>query len=369
MAKDKDGKDEKRAPNKWLKELRKADDIVDFDYDAYAPKNCYPAPTPYFGWILGNKSGMIPKKGTILFFSQPKAGKSLLSAAIVSEILEQDENKESVAIYINSELRGSLQKGMLKESIIDRVLMKDSNDPLAIFDWLESEIRAQVEEPDEERRMPLRVIVIDSLSNITGVKRQDAESIGQHLMGDQAITLQLGLQRLIPFCRKNGILLIATAQMRANFDGGAYGPKFKMQSSLGVKHSFDYFISLARAGGADEKVNVLGETYEDQDIKDARGNKILNGHKIFIKNEESSVGPSGRAGIVTISYDEGVTDKWEEIFLLGKAMGVLATTNNRTYEFDGQKFNGKKEAAIAIRDNPELAKAIMTAVIALDSKK
>lgn len=349
--------------NKWLKDLRKDDNVVDFSYDAYAEENCYPVASPYLGWVLANKSNMIPKKGTILMFSQPKAGKSLLSAAIISSILKADEDPEAVALYINSELRGSLQKSMIDPAILDNVLMKDTNDPLEIFDYIEDVIKPQVQDG-----MPLRVIVIDSLSNILGVKRKDAESVGQHLMGDSAITIQLGLQKLIPFCRKNNILLIATAQMRANFDGGPYGPKFKMQSSLGVKHSFDYFLSLARAGAAEDKVSILGEAYEDAEIKDARGNKVLNGHKVYIKLEESSVGPSGRSGVITISYDEGIVDKWEEIFWLAKNTGVLKTENNRTYFFKEHKFNGKKEAALAIRDNPKLAEEILAEVRKLDNK-
>jgi hypothetical protein len=344
--------------------LRKAEDVVDFEIDPFAPENCYPAPTPYFGWSLGNKSAMLPKKGTVLFFAQPKSGKSLLSAAMVSSILEQDKDKEACAVYVNTELRGALQKNMLKKSIQGNVLMKDTNEAIEIFDYVENTIKPQVQDG-----MPLRVIVLDSLSNIMGIKRQDAESVSQHLMGDSAMTIQLGLQKLVPFCRRNNILLIATAQMRANFDGGQYGPKFKMQSSTGVKHTFDYFFSLARAGSADDKVNVLGESYEDQDIKDARGNKVLNGHKIYIKCEENSFGPAGRAGIITIDYDEGVTDTWEEVFLLGKATGVLKTeSNNRVYLFGDQKWIGKKECAIAIRDNQKLADAIMAEVHKLDNK-
>ena len=36
-------------------------------------------------------------------------------------------------------------------------------------------------------------------------------------MGDQALTLKNGLSKLIPFCKRNKILLIGTAQMAANW--------------------------------------------------------------------------------------------------------------------------------------------------------
>jgi len=350
--------------NKWLKSLKKADDILDFDFNPHAMENTTEAPTPYFGWMLASPSNKIPSGANFLFGAEPKSGKSLLAMSMVNRILESDPTGESVAIYINSEGRAALQGNLIKKELQDRVIMKDSNDPVAIFDWLHDDVRPMV----VDDKMPLKIIVIDSLSSITGIKRQAAESVAQHLMGDQAMTLQLGLQRL-NWLRRNNIHLVATVQMRANMEAGSYGPKSKFQASFAVRHYFDYFISLSRAGAADDKKNVFDQAYEDSDLKDARGNKLLNGHKIYMKVTESSIGPAGRSGVITMSYDSGIVDTWEEIYLLGKNLGIAKTENNRTYEFQGQKFNGKKELAMAIRDNDELGKAILSEVRKLDAHK
>jgi hypothetical protein len=72
--------------------------------------------------------------------------------------------------------------------------------------------------------------------------------------------------------------------------------------------------------------------------------------------------------VFTLSYDEGIVNQHEEIFWLAKNLGVLKTENNRTYEFGNKKFNGKKEAALAIKDSPELAAAILEEVRKLDDK-
>jgi hypothetical protein len=233
------------------------------------------------------------------------------------------------------------------------MIIYDNNNPVEIFDRIENEIQAMVQDG-----MPLRIIAVDSLTNIMGIKRGDTDSVANHLMGDHALTVQIGLGKLAPFCKRNNIVLIGTSQMRGNLDAGPRGPKEKMAESWSVKHTFDFFVSLKRAGAAEDKADIEGKTFED-DVKDARDNKLLTGHKIFVKMEASSIGPQGRTGVFTMDYEKGIINQHEEIFFLAKNLGILTTTNNRTYEYKGQKFNGKKEAAFAIRDNPELTVALL----------
>lgn len=347
--------------NKWMKQLAAYEDAVKYDYDSFAPENCLYAPSPYFNWIFANKANGIPKNSSVLFFSEPKAGKSLSIYAMIMEMQKRDP--EGIAIYFNTELRGQLQHGVFPGLDRDRMVIYDTNDPVEIFDRVENDIKAMVQDG-----MPLRILAIDSLTNIMGVKRGNADSVANHLMGDQALTLQNGLGKLVPFCKRNGILLIGTSQMRANLDAGSYGPKEKMAAQWATKHAFEYFVSLKKAGAAEDKQDIEGKTFEEDDMKDARGNKLVNGHKVYVKMEASSIGQSGRAGVFTLSYDEGIINQHEEIFWLAKNTGILKTENNRTYFFEEHKFNGKKEAALAIRDDKALADRILAAVKKLDEK-
>lgn len=348
--------------NKWMKQLAAYEDAVNHEYDSFAPENCLYTPSPYFNWIFANKANGVPKNSSILFFSEPKAGKSLSIYALIREMQARDP--EGMAIYFNTELRGALQKDAIPGIDWERCVIYDTNDPVEIFDRVEKDIKVMVQDG-----MPLRMLAIDSLNGIMGVKRGDADSVANHLMGDQALTLKNGLGKLIPFCKRNKILLIGTAQMAANLDAGSYGPKEKMSASWFTKHAFEYYVSLKRAGAAEDKVDISGKTFEDEEFKDARGNKLLNGHKVYCKMEQSSIGQAGRAGVFTLSYDEGITNQHEEIFWLGKNLGIITTTNNRTYEFQGQKFNGKKECALALKEDQKLAQAVMKEVIALDAAK
>lgn len=351
-------KSEKASGNKWLKQLRAYDDAVDHEYDSYAPENCLYTPSPYFNWIFANKSNGIPKNASVLFFSEQKAGKSLSIYAMILEMQRRDP--EGIAIVFNTELRGQLQGGVFPELDQERMIIYDTNLPDQIFDRVENDIKAMVQDG-----MPLRIIAIDSITNIMGVKRQNAESATDHLVGDHALTVQIGLSKLVPFCKQNKIMLIGTSQMRGNLDAGKYGPKEKAEASWAVKHAFEYFVSLKRAGAAEDKADIEGKTFEDE-VKDARDNKTLTGHKIYVKMEASSLGPQGRSGVFTMDYEKGIINQHEEIFFLAKACGVITTTNNRTYNYGGQSYNGKKEMAFAIRDDKKLAEAIMAEVIALD---
>lgn len=348
-------------PNKWTKQLRGYDDSVDPNYDSFAEENCLYTPSPYFNWIFANKSHGIPKNASVLFFSEQKAGKSLSIYSMVLEMQRRDP--EGIAIIFNTELRGALQGKVFPEIDQDRMIIYDTNSPAEIFDRVENDIKAMVQDG-----MPLRMIAVDSLSNIQGVKRESAESATDHLVGDHALTVQIGLSKLVPFCKRNKILLIATSQMRGNLDAGKYGPKEKMEASWAVKHSFEYFVSLKRAGAAEDKADIEGKTFEEE-VKDARDNKLLTGHKIYVKCEANSIGPQGRSGVFTMDYEKGIINQNEELFFLAKNSGIITTTNNRTYEFNGQKFNGKKETAQAIKDDPKMAKAILDQLKALDANK
>lgn len=355
--------------NKWLKEMRAYEDAVDYDYDSFAPENCLFTPSPFFNWIFANKSNGIPKNASLLLLSEQKAGKSLSCYAIILEMQRREklakikEDLRGHAIYYNTELRGQLQHNVFPEIDKDYMHIFDTKDPVEIFDRIENDFKAKVQDG-----MPVRIIIIDSLTNIQGVKRKDAESVGDHLRGDHALTVQTGLDKLVPFCKRNKILLIGTSQMRANQKAQNGGPDSQMAEGWIVKHTFEYFVSLKRAGAADDKMDIEGKTFTDDDIKDARDEKLLTGHKIYAKCEASSIGPQGRAGVFTMDYEKGIINQHEEIFFLGVNTGVIKKEGLRNYFYGDQKWSSKKECALAIRDNPKIGEAILADVRKLDER-
>lgn len=352
--------------NKWLKDLRAYDDTVDYEYDSFAPENCLYTPSPYMNWIFGNKSNGIPRNSSLLLLSEQKAGKSLTCYATVLEMQRRDAlaglppDLRGQAIYYNTELRGQLQHGVFPALDKDYLTIYDTKDPVEIFDRVEKDIKPMVQDG-----MPLRILIIDSLTNIQGIKRRDASSVEDHLRGDHALTIQTGLDKLVPFCKQNKILLIGTSQMRANQKATPGGPDSQMAESWTVKHTFEYFVSLKRAGAADDKIDLDGKAYEEEGMKDARDNKLLTGHKIYVKCEANSVGPAGRSGIFTMDYEKGITNQHEEVFFLGKNTGVIKL-QGQTYSYGGHSIRGQAAFANLIKDNPQLYEAILADVKKLD---
>lgn len=353
--------------NKWLKQLRAYEDTVDYEYDSYAKENVIQTPSPYFNWIFANKSHGCPKNAAILLFSEPKAGKSLAIYATVLQIQREDRNKpedqKRICVIFNTEFRGQLQNDVFPELDKQYMVIYDTNDPVEIFDRVEKEIKPMVQDG-----MPLGLLAIDSLTSIIGVKRNDSDSVADHLVGDHALTVSIGLMKLVPFCKRNKIPLICTSQMRSNVASTSkYDPKVVMAESWATKHGFEYFISFRKAGAAEDKKDIEDKTFTDDEQKDAADNKLVTGHKIYVKMEASSIGQPGRAGVFFLDYKKGITMQHEELFWLAKNTGVIFIEGSKTYVANGKKFNGKKECAFALRDDKELYDAVLAQVVAKDA--
>jgi hypothetical protein len=354
--------------NPWLKQLRAYDDSVDYTYDSFAKENCLYTPSPYLNWISASKSHGFPKNSSILLLSEQKAGKSLLIYAMVLDMQRRDiaagtpPEKRRHAIIYNTELRGALQHNVFPEIDKDYMTIYDTKDPGEIFDRVENDIKPLVQDG-----MPLGLLALDSLTNIQGVKRKDATSVEDHLRGDHALTVQTGLDKLVPFCKRSRILLIGTSQLRANQKAQGNQSDSQMAEGWTVKHTFEYFISLKRAGAAEDKADIEGKAFEDEAMKDARDNKLITGHRIYVKCEANSIGPQGRSAVFTMDYEKGIVNQHEEVFFLGKNTGVIKL-EGQTYCFGDHKVRGKAAFALSIRDNPKLAGAILEEVRRLDDK-
>jgi len=349
--------------SKWKKMLRNYEDAIDFEYDAYSEENTIKTPSPYFNWIFANKSHGIPKGSTVLFGSKPKSGKSLLIQAIIGQMHQDDPEGE--AIVFNTEQRGFLQAGAISTIDENRWTVYDTNRPEDIGDRFEQDILPMIQDG-----FPLRIVAIDSLNRVGGTKTMaEGRSVNDHLMGDKALTLQRVLEKIVPICRRHKITLIGTCQIRANLDAGSHGPKEKLGINWDTKHTFDYFLSAERAGAKEDKVDVRGNAFENESVKDARGNKDITGHKIYIKMLESSVGTPGRAGVLTFDYKKGIVNQYEELFELGKSTGFIKLAPGKkagTYLVGDKEVFGKANAAEFMLD-PELAKAVIKHAKSMDA--
>jgi len=223
-----------------------------------------------------------------------------------------------------------------------------------IFDRINGDIKTMLEDG-----APIKMIIIDSLQGISGPKETAAESTSNHIIGDNAMTLQRGLKAILPIIRKYNIGLLLTAHVRDNLDAGMYGPKLKMGGGWYMKHFAETYIEVSRDNSKEGKQDLLGNELSDSSIKDFKDNKEITGHKIYVKMTENSLGVAGRTGEFTIDYDKGLINTHEEVFQLALILNLVERPNNRTYIYEGLNYTSKAEFANAIKNDKKLFASLL----------
>lgn len=338
------------STNKWMKMMNKMEGAVDREYNPYLPENTIQTVSPSLNWTFSKSAGL-PFMEFLLLWGPPKAGKSIVSDAFVGGLHQKDPN--AIAMKFDTEMRTAGHVESFWGIDEDRYQVFNASEPELVFDRLKKDIFPMV-----EQGMPLKLVIIDSLRGVNGIKMQGSDSILNHQMGDQAATIQKGLQMIMPFLRRNKIALIATEHIRGNFDAGMYGPKEKMGGGWHEKHTFEYYMKVTRDNSAEGKQDALGNKLEGE-TKDFKGKNEKTGHKIYVEMTESSRGVAGRSGQFTFDYNRGIVNVEEEIFELAKNLNLVQRPNNRTYNLNGMSFNSKEEFITAIRDDESVRNQLL----------
>lgn len=336
------------STNKWMKQLSSLDGAVSAGSDIQVIKT----PSPSLNWIFGKNQGIVAGS-SVLLFGEAKSGKSLVSYLCAGHMHQTDP--DAIVLRFDTEMRSTFQMSGNWGIDYDRFQSIDSNDPVEVFDQITGPIASMIQDG-----MPLKMIIIDSMTNLSGLREKDADSIANTQMGDRAGAVTKGLKRILPIIRRNKIVFIGTAHMRANFDAGMYGPKIKASLSHSEKHWYENYIEVKRDNAKEGKADLLGNALENSEIKDFRGNKEITGHKIYVKMTENSLGVAGRSGEFTIDYEKGLINVHEEIFQLAINNNLVERPNNRTYIVNDVKYTSKEEFLTAIRDSEELQKYLLS---------
>lgn len=350
-----------------MSKLYKLDGAVKRDYDPYA--HVIEPVSPSLAYLFDNSWGL-PFGYTCLLWGEQKGGKSLIARMMVGALHKQDP--EAVALYYNTEMREELQAtpAQLATFGIDpnRYIAFDVNEPGLIFDPIETEVPKLIEEG-----LNIKLIVIDSITDILGLKMMNADSVTQQLMGDKAQTQANGLDRIKGVLRRNRIACILTAQARAEMDMHEQmrGKKIKMAAAWAVKHKAEYFIMVEHLKTAEGKKDLLGNSFQDKNIANIMssakdGEFDIAGRKIRCTMEQSSCGRDGRVGIFTLHKDLGLINTHEEVFLLGKAFGAIEEPTQGHFQFGERKWHGKEAILSSLKEDSTLRGNILAACKHID---
>jgi RecA/RadA recombinase len=306
--------------------------------------------SPSFNWIFGNSHGL-PLGYGMLLWGEAKSGKTLITNDITAKV--HADYPDAWVIRFDTEWRSNLQdNGNIANIDKSRYIVSECNTPSEVFDTIKNEIAAQCQAGRD-----IKLIIIDSLNGINGIRELTAESVENQSFGDMAMTLQKGLKSILPVIRKYNIALICTAHSRAEMDQhAAMRNKIKPGVSYAALHSLEYHVQISANKSA------AGRIVDDK-AKDMMKKDLITGHKIRAVMTASSCSPAGRTAEFTLDYEKGIVNIGEEVaFLSTNIPGIVEMPNNRTYIFGDQKWLSWDAYVNALDINIELRDKITEAV-------
>jgi RecA/RadA recombinase len=320
--------------------------------------------SPSFNFLFGNGWGL-PAGYSMLLYGPPRGGKSVICNEMAGFVHASDP--EGIVIKFNTEFRevGQLDDEMFKMYNIDpdRLVAFETNTPDQIFDRIEKEIAAEI-----QNGLKVKLVIIDSLTQIQGRRGMNADTIMTQQIGDKALTIQEGLSRILPVQRKHKFGLVLTSHIRAAMDVQNSGSAtvrtgqmsgFRPATSWGTQHHCEYYVYVSPDTSKDGKTSLSGEEFLDKNVEDMKGHNEKTGHKVTCKMMDASIGPKGRTGQFTFDYHKGIINTHEEAFLLGVNRGIIDRPNNLTYAFGDKKWTGKPSTLEAFKNDPQLVEAVL----------
>lgn len=352
------------ATNKWAKKLSKLKGVItDRAMDIHA--NVIRTGSPSIDFCFGNSWGL-PLGFTLALFGPPKGGKSLIAYAMTANVHKTWPDGQVVKFDTEYRDIGQLTQLKARQYGIDlgRYTAIQINTADGVFDQIENELAAMCEDG-----FPLKLVIIDSINGIMGNRMQNAESVTNVQIGDQAQTLQNGFKRILAVQRKYGFAMLLTAQVRAEMDQAEIrrGNTMKMGASYGVQHYAEYFAMVERLKTVAGRTDLFDKTFEDKGKTDITGKADATAHRIRFTMKDSSLGPAGRKGIMTFSYEHGLINQAQELFELGDVRGILEPNGNNTFFSFNEKKLSKKGWVEAFEAEPDLSTAMVAALMAQEN--
>lgn len=291
--------------NKWMKKLE--GDFAKVASEMERPSDkIIPLASPSFNWAVGN--GGLTEGKAVCFFGPESSGKSLLSQLVLIEL--QKKHPESIQILIDAEFSFNPNWFQKLGGDLERLLVKQTNDPLEIFDWMEKDVLEMLQEG-----APINGLMIDSIKSIRYPGDIKNKSTDISMGGSGAKYLGPALKGLLPIIRRYNITTLLIQQVYEEMDQyKKMNNPWIIPDGRALKHFCDYMLQVERvdskAGRIEEGKNMTGGA-----------NQV--GHKVRVKGKKNRVGAPYRVAEFTLRYDTGIVDTEDEIYELAKSLNII----------------------------------------------
>jgi RecA/RadA recombinase len=347
--------------NKFIEKMRKIEHAVRERTNIWAYDNIIQSSSPAINWSVGKTHGF-PLGFSGCFWGEKQSGKSILGFDLAGNV--HKKWPDSIVIKFDTEYR---DEGQLDEDHaraygidLDRYQPFRTNKAEKIFDTLNKEILDMLQDGAN-----IKLIIIDSISNIIGRKTAQTESILDYTIGDDAQTLQIGLKSIRDMINKYKIFLYLTAHARDEMNRVEVmrGNTKRAAAANAVKHFAEFMVNIERNYSKDGSKDELDNTLTDESKKDMTDDAEKTGHKIKFWIQGNAIGPANRVAEATFDYSKGFVNQHEEIFRIGKGWGIIEREGARQWKIKGEVFDGKPKVLEALKTRPDLQQFVLKGLL------
>lgn len=310
--------------------------------------------SPCLSWM--SAVGYLP--GTMELLYGPKSsGKTMIVLDRIKQCQAADPN--AIQVLVDAEMGFEFEstiKWMIVNGVeVDRVLIIRE---VCIQEIFEKKILQELQLAIKNDGVLVNYIAMDSIQAMSVQNIPDTEAQINKAAKDGALTKQdYGkranyLSRIFPFfrkfCRDWRIFCTFIGQARSGGKDNYGNEIWATNGGEALFHEVQYRFLITPAG----------DPIFDENQKDISGKEVKIGHKIKIKCEKNKMGEGlDRVGLSDIVYMKGFTNVEDELVTLASKLGIINQAG-AWYEYSGQKYNGSKKFAEALKEDKLLYKEI-----------
>ena len=272
----------------------------------------------------------IPKKRMTLLTGQPSCGKSYIATQACAQVQRAGGTVGRIDAELSWDKDWIAQCGLDPSKVMVAQPTTGEEAMEVLAEWLDG---IKLDEQGKTRTPPVDIIVLDSLAALCPKNIQEDE-YEKSPMAWQSRLINSSFPRFFSKIQ-NGSAFIAINQQRAAI--GNYQPA--MPGGIGQEFYSHLIMEVRRGGWLPNKEAKAGER---------------TGFNMRFKITKTKVG-----GLVEdtceapFTYDEGI--KEQEVFIdEGLYQNIIETTSAGRYEYQEQKFHGRKTLLKSMEENPEL---------------
>ena len=299
--------------------------------------------SPSLSWLSG---GFAPGMMS-LWYGPKSSGKTMLTLDLIKNILNQEP--DGVVLYIDSEMsfvKESTIKWMVANGVdVSRVLLLQE---VCIKEIFETNILKDMQLAIKNDGVKLAAIVLDSVQATsvhalpTTDKQIEKADYTKQDYGARANYLSRIFPQLRAFCRNYNVHFFFIGQARSGGKDFHGNEIIVTNGGEALQHEIQYKFLATPSGEP-----IFHET-----DKDADGKPIKIGHQVKVVCQKNKVSDGqDKVGWIKIEYMKGIVDTETELVDICSKLNII-TQAGAWLEYNGNKYNGAKKMAEALRADP-----------------